>query len=271
MTAFYELTKDADLRWSTHEAIATKAGIPQERIMAISQHLANSGLVKLRTMGGIHGSLELTNRGVYEAERLIQSGEAETVRQASDLGRQADQDWAASFMPLVSFAYDFFVVNGKWPGVDVAQRVLDRQGLDIDVRSALTALPRRPGEMRWAAPSEAVIPLRVLRFISTTATVLNVCLLLVQRGVQLYLTEPEDLRLTSDDPVIASFGTPEATRTAALLLLSDFPNPFAGGGYSPDGSWNLGINGATARRFRDIETLDGYFERQWLLLALLGV
>ena len=266
LIAFYDLTKDAELRWSTHEAIATQAGIPQERIMAVSQHLANGGLVKLRTMGGIHGSVELTNRGVYEAERLIQSGEAQVARRAEDYGLQSDRVWADAFMPLIAFAYATFVATAKWPDFDVAQRVIDRQKLDIDVREALKELPRRPGEIRWAIPSDVIIPLRVLRFLPEAAVVLAACLLLVQRGVELYLTEAEELRLTSDDPVIESFGDSQSMRTAALLLLSDFPNPFAGGGYSPEGSWNLGINGATARRFRNVDTLDDYFKRQWSLL-----
>jgi hypothetical protein len=266
LTAFYDLTKDTELRWSTHEAIATEAGIPQERIMAVSRHLADGGLVKLRTMGGIHGSVELTNRGVYEAERLMQSGEAQKARHAADYGSQSDRDWADAFMPIVAFAYATFVATEKWPNVDVVQRVIDRQELDIDVREALKTLPRRPGEVRWATPSEVIIPLRVIRFVPDSAAVMAACLLLVQRGVELYLAEADELRLTSDDPAIASFGDPQSARTAALLLLSDFPNPFAGGGYSPEGSWNLGINGATARRFRDVDTLDEYFERQWSLL-----
>ena len=42
---------------------------------------------------------------------------------------------------------------------------------------------------------------------------------------------------------------------------NDFPNPFAGGGYGPQG-WKLSVNGSMARRFRGVESIDDYVSRQ---------
>ena len=141
LTAFYNLTTESDIRWATSEEIAARAGIPQDRILRIGQHLANDGFVRFRTLGGIHGSVELTNRGVYEAERLIQSGEADMVLQPSDYGVEADREWANTFRPLATFAYNSFDINDKWPDVVATQRVLDSQSdLSIDVIAALADL-----------------------------------------------------------------------------------------------------------------------------------
>lgn len=107
---------------------------------------------------------------------------------------------------------------------------------------------------------------------------LDICFELIRRAVDVYFSDATDLRLTSADPWLAlASADANVTQVAVRLLMSDFPSPFAGGGYGPGASWALGINGGMARRFRDVESLDDYFSRQAELqtesqkdLAMLG-
>jgi hypothetical protein len=94
--------------------------------------------------------------------------------------------------------------------------------------------------------------------------VLGACLEIIQRAVDLYYSEAEELTVSSDDSWGAAAGDRETMVTAMRLLLDDFPNPFAGGGYGPEG-WKLSVNGSMVRRFRGIESIDDYVSRQYAI------
>jgi len=265
LIAFYDLTRDEGLHWSTHRAVADKASIAEDRIMAVSHDLSGNGLVVLRTMGGVDGYVELTPSGVKEAERLIiaRGSVPEEPARAAESTPESDRLWAESYLPMLKLAFEAFAKEGSWPDIDNLQRRLDQARHEIDVTEAVRQLPRLPGELRVAVPSNVSIPLRLLRYLPEAAGVLAICLELIRRAVDLYYSDVAELRLTSDDPGIAVFGTSEMTQVAARLLISDFPSPIAGGGFGPEGQWNLGISGASARLFRGVGSMDDYFARQY--------
>jgi hypothetical protein len=100
-----------------------------------------------------------------------------------------------------------------------------------------------------------------LRFVPDAQLVLGAALEIITRAVEVYYSEAEELTISSDDPWVALAGDREMVATAMRLLLNDFPNPFAGGGYGPDG-WKLSVNGSMARRFRGVGTIEDYVARQ---------
>ncbi|HVU60441.1 MAG TPA: hypothetical protein VHD58_02175 [Mycobacteriales bacterium] len=266
LIAIYDLTKDEHLRWSTHRDVAQTAGIAEDRILMVSQRLSEEGLVVIRTMGGIDGYVELTALGAQRAEALILAAGGENAAEMGGTTVPADfERWVAQYEPMVSLGFQSFVRDGDWPDVDAVQRALDRAGHDITVRTALQEMPREEGEPRVAFPTNFYLPLRALRYLPAAERVLSACVDLVQRAVQIYLSDAGDLRVTSEDPSLSLSTSPEALRPAVRLLMRDFPSPFAGGGYGADGAWSLAINGASARQFGDIRSIDEYLERQSVL------
>jgi hypothetical protein len=260
LVAFYDLTLDEPLRWATHRQIAEAARIPEERVLTLSQQLHQAGFVKLRTMGGIDGSVELTPLGVLHAEQAIKQGDG-SGRSTPPPG-QSDSDWAQVNAPMVELAFDAFLQHLEWPDIAQLQRALDRAGQTIDVAEALSTLPRLPQEAAPAYPTRFYVPLRMLRHLPEAQPLLDACFELVKRAIDLYFSDSETMEISSDDAWTSLAYSREDLALAARLLLQDFPNPFAGGGYGPDGSWRLTVNGALARRFRGIASIDEYFQRQ---------
>ena len=258
LAAFYAITADKPLRWATHRQIAAVASIPEDKIMTLSMDLNASGLVKLRTMGGLDGSVELTPRGVREAEAAIKKSAASRPEPSA---QQSEEQWATAYMSMLKLAFEAFNRERKWPEIDALQRALDRAREGIDVRRGLVEMPRLPGEPTTAYPTNFHLPLHLLRFVPDAQPVLGACLEIILRAVDLYYSEAEELTISSDDAWGAAAGDRETMTTAVRLLLDDFPNPFAGGGYGPDG-WNLSLNGSMVRRFGGIDSIDDYVSRQ---------
>ena len=258
LTAFYDITADEPLRWATHRQIAEAARIPEDRIMTISTHLHSAGLVQLRTMGGLDGSVELTPAGVRVAEEAIKKSSTSRPKPSP---QQSDEQWATAYMPMLKLAFEVFSREHNWPEIDALQRALDRAGEGIDVRAGLVEMPRLAGEAGPAYPTNFHLPLRLLRFVLDAQPVLSACLGIIARAVDVYYSEAEELAISSDDPWVALMGDRETVANAMRLLLNDFPNPFAGGGYGPEG-WTLSVNGSMARRFRGVKSIDDYVSRQ---------
>ena len=266
LVAFYGLVKDKSMRWASHHDIAVKADLSDSEAMAIGSLLAERHFVEFRTIGGAAGSVELTSRGVDEAERIIQQRLKQKpayMPNVEEGSLEADHLWVNKYMPMVKLAFDAFSREGSWPELDSLQRALDRSGAEIDVRNAIVSLPRSPGEMRSAFPIQFYLPLRMLMFLPEAKDVLDVCWELIRKAVETYFSDSDALTITSED---TWFGRSEAEKTygpvAARLLMSDFPSPIAGGGINSDGIWSLSINGTMARRFKNIRSIDDYFERQ---------
>lgn len=153
LLAFYALTVDEPLRWSTHRTIGTYAAIPEDRIMIVSQQLAQMDLVKPRTMGGLDGYVELTPLGVHKAEELIRSADEEPAEaRVPSSGPDADKEWVQRFRLVVVIAFEAFANEGEWPDIDTLQRAIDRTDLEVDVSQAIQELPRAPGEATALRP-----------------------------------------------------------------------------------------------------------------------
>jgi hypothetical protein len=160
----------------------------------------DEGLVVIRTMGGIDGYVELTPQGAEKAEELILATAGGGSREPAVESTPADYEaWVARYEPMVSLAFQSFLQDDEWPNLDALQRALDRAGRDINVRSALQELPREDGEARAAFPTNFHLPLRALRYLREAEPVLQGCVDLVQRAVEIYLSDAGELRLTSDD------------------------------------------------------------------------
>jgi hypothetical protein len=230
--------------------------------MGVSQYLANKGLVSLRSMGGVDGHVELTELGVDAAEHLIRRNSIPSAVASEAVTELSDRDWAEKYLPMVRLAFQGFARDGAWPSVDTVQRALDRDDQQVDVRKGLQEMPRLAGEARTIAASEVNIPIRILRYLPEAEHVVELCVELVQRAVQVYFSDTDPLQLSSRDTWVALQPVDDELRVAARLVLADFPNPFAGGGTGPDGYWSLSINGALARRFKDVSSIDSYLARQ---------
>ena len=189
LVAFYELTKDQQLRWATHHDIGEKAGLSDNEAMSIGSLLAERHLVEFQTMGGPAGSVELTSRGVDEAERIVQQlskTNRDEVLAAKDSDPDADRQWVEKYMPMVTMAFRVFRQDASWPELESLQRALDRETLDIDVREAMITLPRIPGEMRTTYPTHFHLPLRILEFLPEADDVVGACLDLIRAAVEKY-------------------------------------------------------------------------------------
>jgi hypothetical protein len=258
LVAFYNLTADEPLRWASHRQIARAAELPEEHVLSISLELQRLGLVKLRTMGGLDGSVELTGNGIRMAERAIKDLPSDNP--PSDF-RESDEDWARRYMPMLTLGFRSFCKDLTWPAIDSLQRTLDRTGVQFDVREALVAMPRLPGELAFSSATSFHIPIRLLRFVNEATDVVSLCIELVRRAVEVYYSDVDELAVSSADPWAEEVGSREVVTAAAVLVLTDFPNPFAGGGYGANG-WTLSVNGNLARRFRDVESVEDYVRRQ---------
>lgn len=179
-----------------------------------------------------------------------------------------DAQWVECYKPLADHAFDLWVATGEWPAADQLQRDLDRAGLDIDVIAAAEQIPRITGEQRAVMPSAINLPLRLLVHLPQSKALLATCMAIVRRTIALYFSDAEQLVVASTDPELAADpdADPDLLNRAAALISTEYPNPF-GGGSSGDASWNLNINVAQARKFRGVQTLPDYLERQATVLA----
>lgn len=180
----------------------------------------------------------------------------------------ADAEWVERYKPLAERTFDLWVVAGEWPPADQLQRDLDRAGLDIDVIAAAEQIPRRIGEQRAVTPSAINLPLRLLVHLPQAETLVATCMAIVRRTIALYMSDSEQLLVTSTDLELAA--SPDVSRDllgrAAALISAEYPNPY-GGSSASEGSWNLNINVSQARKFRGVLTLPDYLERQAQVLA----
>jgi hypothetical protein len=172
-------------------------------------------------------------------------------------------DWVEQHRSLVDRAFAIWLETGEWPPVERLQRDLDRDHQDIDVLAAYTTMPRPGGQEHPLYPSALALPLRVLRYLPEGGSLLAVCFQIIRRGIEVYLADDAALELGSTDQLLQERAGSNVglLLRAGALLLSDYPNPFAGGSLGDD-FWTLHINVQSARQFRDVETLDDYFVRQ---------
>ena len=187
--------------------------------------------------------------------------------------RRIEQDWTDRFEPLVDMAWDQYTKSIEWPAVEVAQRSMDRQGVDIDVQEALQQLPKLPGELRPVLWTHVTIPLRLLRHAASASNVLPIAFQIVQHAVAAYLSDEEEPSISSDDLALKRILPGRGSNVWYLvgrLLSEDRPNLFAGGSFVDD-KWTFAVNGPIARQMRDLRTIDDYFDRQReILLAAQG-
>lgn len=179
-----------------------------------------------------------------------------------------DAEWVERYRSLADRAFDSWVAKGEWPSSDQLQRDLDRAGLNIDVIAAAEQIPRIVGEQRAVQPSAISLPLRLLIHLPQAASLLAACMAIVSRAIAIYLSNSEQLQITSTDPQLAADSSVDhdLLGRAAALVSTEYPNPFAGGNWS-DGSWTLQISVAQVRKFRGIQTLRDYLTRQAKVLG----
>ncbi len=166
---------------------------------------------------------------------------------------------------MVSSVFASWLETGQWPPLDDVQRNIDRRQLPIDVTQAFEAMPRSPGEQRSFMPSVLSLPIRILRFLPDANGILDICLVLVRRTGELYVSEAATFDVRHDDPALAPYDPLLASR-AASLVGSDYPTPF-GGTSGGGGDWTLQGYVQNVRRFRGVESLSDYVETQRKILA----
>lgn len=200
----------------------------------------------------------------------------------------AEADWVDANRDIVERAFASNMDVGEWPPVERVQRELDRAGSSSDVREALRHMPKLPGEMRPWEPAVVAIPLRLLRFTPEAEPVLDLCLAIVRRAVAAYESEADRPVVTSQDlmdiigvpyalHVLDGTGLPSLSedegrnetrrrvQRAAHLLAGSQASPLGSGSYGDD--WRFEVFGQMARRYRDVQTIDEYLDRQAEILA----
>lgn len=175
----------------------------------------------------------------------------------------AYSSWADEFRPLAQLAFESWMATGEWMSVDQLQRELDRRGLDIDVIAAAERIPRLHGEQRAVMPSAISLPIRVLHELPEATVVLRTSMAIVRRAISLYLSDSEGVEVTDTDEELIADPDVEISLLgrAAALISSDYPNPFSGGATGND-SWSLNVNVSRVRKFRGVQTLTDYLDRQ---------
>lgn len=194
----------------------------------------------------------------------------------------AEAEWAAANHTLLEHAFTNFLATGEWPEVDRVQRDLDRAGGTIDVREALRHRPEVPGEMRAWEPSLATVPPRLLRFVPAATELIEMCLAIVRRAVDIYFNaEVEDAEIGSGDILAEvirqaaecghelSAAEHEELRVRVMRAgrLAATPGLPLGGGVAGGEGWSYAVDGRLARRYRDVATVDDMFAMQSQILA----
>ncbi len=68
---------------------------------------------------------------------------------ARELADQA-KEWVVTHREVIRHVYNALVRDLDWPNVDVLQRELDSAGLDVDVLTFATQIPRELGIFDWS-------------------------------------------------------------------------------------------------------------------------
>lgn len=206
-------------------------------------------------------SSSLVGRG----QAFLLPGVSVSVGTVTRMTTSSDEDaaWVDRYRPLVEHAFAMWLENREWPAVERLQRDLDVRGADVSVLDAYSELPRLGNQVRPLYPSAIALPLHVLRYLPDAMPILEVCLLIIRRGIEIYTSGADELELHGDDSkLLDRVGDSAALLSpAADLLRSDYPSPFGGSNWG-EGAWRLQINGQSAREFRQVTTLAEYFSRQ---------
>lgn len=172
-----------------------------------------------------------------------------------------DRAWYEMHRSMVDRAVATYVGTGEWPLIDDLQRDLDRLGLRLDVRGVTMTMPTSSDVPRLA-PTQVVVPLRIACFSPAVEPVIDVCVAIVQRAVDLYLSNEPKPTLHSDDVVLQGLTTRPALLFRAMRLVAEnWPDPLGSRGGSESGWW-CEVDGTMARRFAGIRTSDDYLDRQ---------
>jgi hypothetical protein len=179
--------------------------------------------------------------------------------------READElKWVADHGQVARVALRGFLAHGEWPAVAVVQRDLDRSGVDADVAGAIIALPAGPDEPRSWQPTTVTIPMRVLWHLPEARPVVQAAFELILRASAAYLSESDEPVVSGDDFINLRPDTQAMLGLGARLVMTDYPNPFRGGGWGE--SWRLQVNDSVARLLDGIATPEEYFDWQYEVL-----
>jgi hypothetical protein len=179
--------------------------------------------------------------------------------------RDADQQWTERNAPLFDIVFRMFMDDGTWPEVQVLQRFLRQSSVNsIDVRAVIDSKPALPGQLVAPLSGSVILGCRYLLPIIQARGLLDLTVRTTQIAVRKYLTVGlgvADMVVRSDDPELALFMPPTRNRFFEFIT-SDYPNPFAGGGYRQNEYWSLNVNQDTVWKFDGISTPRDYVDRQ---------
>jgi hypothetical protein len=174
--------------------------------------------------------------------------------------------WVEAHRPLVLETYRRrqAASDNQWPVVLDPQRWVDQRELDENVKDAFADMPELIGSQHWPYREYAVVPLRLLRFLSETAELINICWAITQAAVAQYLAEGADLYVQSSDPLIQAVSSDTALIKFAAHLLSEQPfTPISSPQWNADSdSWQAHIDQRWMTTYRGAESVDDFFERQ---------
>lgn len=267
-------------RWRERSATALRVGLGRDHTltkrfdklrwtpMIFSVDTPNSTFDEAQRRGVMQGTAILES-AVLELEMSHKADEARgSTPPPNDIMTQ-EQTWVADNLPLVQMAWRFYFRAIEWPSTEEAQRALDRLGHEIDVQLALSLMPKLPGELRVYRWSHVQLPLRLLRYLPEAHDVLAACFDVIVVAVELYYeTDSQNLILPSDDSQLrarAPYRSNEDWYRAGILVMGSQPSVISGGGYG-EGAWKLNVNGAVARRMKNLEDLNDFFSRSAGLL-----
>ena len=198
---------------------------------------------------------DATTRPIDAYRTAVSGGEEGSAAEA--------KAWVEENADLVGEAFRQFLTDGEWPEVQSLQRYFDRVGPDIDVQAAAGSKPRVRGEMRPLYFDRLILQVRHLMWLPGAQQVVKICIQIIQRGVQSYLSDDDPPIVRSGDLLVAS-PTEQFThldRRAEHVLRTDAPSIY-GGGNSGDNGWAIVVDTRNARRLRGIDTAAGFVARQ---------
>ncbi|MST31174.1 TIR domain-containing protein [Acidimicrobiaceae bacterium USS-CC1] len=175
--------------------------------------------------------------------------------------------WVEANRSVVEEAYRRFAKTGEWPGAAELQRHFDQRAVPVDVQKAIDSKPSVGQEGRLPHADRLVLAIRHMMWLSSASTLVDLCFEAVVRSVTSYLSETDTPGVTSIE--LAKETSASGTDLARVysVLTREHPSPFGGSSQLPDGQWRIEADSRFARRFRDLNSIESFVERQDIIRA----
>jgi hypothetical protein len=207
------------------------------------------------------------SRGSLEQPKRTDEDSLARIMDATE-GLEAAFAYASRFGPVLDLALDEFLSTAQWPERERFRRQLTQHGLgQLNLDEMWRDMPRSPWEQAAPMPDRIVLSLQTLQEMRKARPLLDTCMAIVRRAYELYSSETDDdLKLSSDDPILLSAtGGDAGLLLRAIKLLDQHPPSLLGGwsGPGPESTpWGRWLHQTVMPAFGDVTTIKGYLAAQ---------